>query len=194
MFSLNVPIPPAVGRLADDLQPKLSGFDRVRNRHTLVCKRFGVADVTASAGVSGSAAANGDANTDDDPPPRPAALDRLRDRLRRSLAPVDPFAVAVVGVDAFETPASGSGPVVHLVVESDALVRLHRRLCADYGAIEGIEGEAYVPHVTLARGGEPAAASRLVDAGVEFEPIRWRVHALDLYDPDFREVAATLEL
>ncbi|MFC5133245.1 MULTISPECIES: 2'-5' RNA ligase family protein [Haloferacaceae] len=186
MFSLNVPIPPAVGRLAADLQPKLSGFDRVRDRHTLVCKRFGVADVSASEDVA--------SGTVGDPPSRPIALDRLRDRLRRSVASVDPFAVAVVGVDAFETPASGSGPVVYLVVESDGLVRLHRRLCAEYGAIEGIEGEAYVPHVTLARGGETAAASRLVDAGVEFEPIRWRVHALDLYDPEFREVAATLEL
>ncbi|RAW45041.1 2'-5' RNA ligase family protein [Halorubrum sp. 48-1-W] len=179
MFSLNVPLPPAVGRLADDLQPKLSGFDRVRDRHTLVCKRFGVADVTADAG---------------DPPPRPAAHDRLRDRLRPLLASVDPFAVAVVGIDAFEAPASGSGPVVYLDVESDALVRLHRRLCADYGTIEGVEGPAYVPHVTLARGGDPAAVSRLVDAGDEFGPVRWRVHALDLYDAEFREVAATLEL
>ncbi|WP_281194715.1 2'-5' RNA ligase family protein [Halorubrum sp. F4] len=178
MFSLNVPLPPPVERLAGDLQPKLSGYDRVRDRHTLVCKRFGVSAVTAA----------------DDPPPRPAALDRIRDRLRPLLAPVDPFAVAVTGVGAFETPASGSDPVVYLAVESDALLRLHRRLCVEYGAIEGIEGEAYVPHVTLARGGSPAAASRLVDAGVEFDPIRWRVHALDLYDPKFREVAATIEL
>jgi len=42
MFSLNVPLAPAVDRLAADLQSKLSGFDRVRDRHTLVCKRFGV--------------------------------------------------------------------------------------------------------------------------------------------------------
>jgi len=45
MFSLNVPLAPAVDRLAADLQSKLSGFDRVRDRHTLVCKRFGVDDV-----------------------------------------------------------------------------------------------------------------------------------------------------
>ncbi|GAA0519933.1 2'-5' RNA ligase superfamily protein [Halorubrum aquaticum] len=182
MFSLNVPLPPAVGRLADDLHAKRSGFDRVRDRHTLVCKRFGTDDVTAGGEAAGS------------PPPGPEALARLREDLRPRLAPVDPFAVAITGVDAFETPASGSGPVVYLAVESDGLVRLHRRLCAAYGAIEAIEGDAYVPHVTLARGGEPAVVREVIDGGVAFEPVRWRVHALDLYDPEFREVAATLEL
>ncbi|OYR55557.1 2'-5' RNA ligase family protein [Halorubrum halodurans] len=181
MFSLNVPLPPAVGRLADDLQPKLSGFDRVRDRHTLVCKRFGVDDV--SVGIDG-----------DDPPPRPAALETLRDRLRRPLAGTSPFAVEVAGIDAFDSPAAGSGPVVYLGVESEALVRLHRRLCAVFGAVDGIEGDAYVPHVTLARGGGVADVKRMVDAVGEFDPIRWRVHALDLYDPEFREVAATIEL
>ena len=181
MFSLNVPLPPAVGRLTDDLQPKLAGFDRIRDRHTLVCKRFGVDDVIE--GIDG-----------DDPPPRPAALERLRDRLRRPLAGTPPFAVAITGVDAFDSPASGSGPVVYLAVESDSLVRLHRRLCAVFGAVDGIEGDAYVPHVTLARGGR--SASETIDQlrRIEFDPIRWRVHALDLYDPEFREVAATIEL
>jgi hypothetical protein len=181
VFSLNVPIPPAVGRLADDLQPKLSGFDRVRGRHTLVCKRFGVDDVVG--GIDG-----------DDPPPRPAALETLRDRLRRPLAGTSPFAVEVAGIDAFDSPAAGSGPVVYLAVESEALVRLHRRLCAVFGAVDGIEGDAYVPHVTLARGG--GAASEPIERlrRIEFDPIRWRVHALDLYDPEFREIAATIEL
>jgi len=84
--------------------------------------------------------------------------------------------------------------VLYLIVESDALVRVHRRLCAAYGAIEGIEGDDFVPHVTLARGGNPGpgVVADLVTA--DFEPIRWRVHALDLYDPEFREVAATIDL
>ncbi|MFC6772455.1 2'-5' RNA ligase family protein, partial [Halorubrum pallidum] len=64
MFSLNVPLPPAVSRIARDLHPKFSGFDRVRDRHTLVCKRFGVDDVRADT----------DADPHADPPSRPVAL------------------------------------------------------------------------------------------------------------------------
>ena len=187
MFSLNVPLAPAVDRLADDLHPKLSGFDRVRERRTLVCKRFGVADVRDGE-------PEGADEADRDVPSRQAALDRLRVRLRRPLAGTDPFEVAVTGIDVFDAPRSGSRPVVYLAVESDGLVHLHRRLCAAFGAIEGIEGEEYVPHVTLARGGnpEPGAVADLVAA--EFDPIRWRVHALDVWDPEYREVAASVDL
>jgi len=182
VFSLNVPLSPAVDRLADDLHPKRKGFDAVRERRTLVCKRFGVDDVRDP---------DGDA---DRTPARDDALDRLRGRLSHPLAGTDPFEVAVTGVDVFDAPASGSRPVVYLAVESEGLVRLHRRLCAAFGAVDGIEGDDYVPHVTLARGGnpEPGAVAGLMDAA--FEPIRWRVHALDVWDPEYREVAATVDL
>jgi hypothetical protein len=189
VFSLNVPLPPAVDRLASDLHPKLSGFDRVRERRTLVCKRFGVADVRGEGG-GGDASGGGDP----DPPPREVALDRLRERLRRPLARVEPFDVAVTGIESFDAPRSGSRPVVYLAVESDGLARLHRRLCEAFGAVEGVEGDDYVPHVTLARGGNPApgVVADLVDG--EVDPVRWRVGALDVWDPAFREVAATVEL
>ena len=182
MFSLNVPLPPTIDRLASDLHPKLSGFDRVRDHHTLVCKRFGVDDVSESG------------ERDDEPPRRADALDRLRGRLGRTLGRAAPFEVAVTGVDTFDAPASGSAPVVYLTVESDGLARLHGRLCDAFGAVEGIEGDDYEPHVTLARGGnpEPGAVASLVDAA--FDPVRWRVHALDVWDPAFREVAATVDL
>jgi len=193
VFSLNVPLPPAVDRLAADLQPKLSGFDRVRDRHTLVCKRLGVEDVPDRAGGHTPPE---DAPADDAGPraPKDDALAALRDDLRPLLAGTDPFDVAVTGIDVFDAPASGSRPVVYLAVESDALVRLHRRLCAAYGAIEGVEGDDFAPHVTLARGGnpEPGVVADLVS--VELDPIRWRVHAIEVYDPEFREVAATVDL
>ncbi|EMA60335.1 2'-5' RNA ligase family protein [Halorubrum lipolyticum] len=189
MFSLNVPLPPAIGDLAADLQSKRSGFDRVRDRHTLVCKRFGVEDVPDRVG-GGDAVSEGAGPL----PPKPDALATLREDLRPFLSGTGPFDVAVTGIDAFDAPASGSRPVVYLVVESDGLVRLHHRLCAAYGAIEGIEGDDFVPHVTLARGGnpEPGTVADLVSA--EIEPIRWRVHAMEVYDPEFREVAASIEL
>jgi len=183
VFSLNVPLPPAVGDLATDLHPKLSGFDRIRERQTLVCKRFGVDDVAGDG-------------RDRPRPPKSEAVETLCRDLRGLMSGTVPFEVSVTGVDAFEAPASGSGPVVYLVVESDELVRLHRRLCAGYEAIEGIEGDEYVPHVTLARGGDSDAADEIVDRirRIEVEPIRWRVHALDLYDPEFREVTATIKV
>ncbi len=192
MFSLNVPLPPAVDRLGGDLHSKLTGFDRVRERHTLVCKRFGVEDVPDPRGD----VADGGVDPGRPRPPKPDALAALQRDLRPLLAGTDPFEVAVTGIDSFERPAAGSGPVIYLAVESDGLERLHRRLCAAYGAIEGIEGDAYVPHVTLARGEgpetDPDAVERVLDVTVD--PIRWRVHALDLYDPEFREVAATVDL
>ncbi|QAU13226.1 2'-5' RNA ligase family protein [Halorubrum sp. BOL3-1] len=194
MFSLNVPLPPAVDQLAADLHPKRSGFDRVRERHALVCKRFGTDDVSGAGRDASDADASGADREFTAVPSRADALDRLRERLRRPLRGTAPFDVAVTGVDVFDAPASGSAPVVYLAVESEGLVRLHDRLCAAFGAVEGIEGDSYVPHVTLARGGnpEPGAVAGLVDAA--FEPIRWRVHALDVWDPEFREVAATVEL
>lgn len=181
MFSLNVPLPPAVARLAADLHLKQSGFGRLRDRHTLVCKRFGVEDVPDRVG-SGAGA------------PKPAALAALREDLRPLLAGTDPLDVAVTGLDVFDAPASGSRPVAYLAVESNALARLHHQLCAAYDAVEGIEGDDYVPHVTVARGGnpEPGVVADLVSA--EIDPIRWRVGAMEVYDPEFREVAATIEL
>ena len=189
MFSLNVPVPPVVDRLAADLHPKLSGFDRVRDRHTLVCKRLGVEDVPDRV-AGGDAVSEGVGPS----PPKPDALAALREDLRPLLSGTDPFDVAVTGIDVFDAPASGSRPVVFLAVESDGLGRLHHRLCAAYGAVEGIEGDDFAPHVTLARGGNPplGVAADLVSA--EIEPIRWRVHAMEVYDPEFREVAASIDL
>ncbi|WP_144798475.1 2'-5' RNA ligase family protein [Halorubrum depositum] len=194
MFSLNVPLPPALGELAADLHPKLSGFDRVRDRHTLVCKRLGVGDVPDRVAGDAPSAPPNAASGADPTLSKPDALAALREDLRPLLSGTDPFDVAVTGVDVFDAPASGSRPVVYLAIESEALVRLHHRLCAAYGAIEGIEGDDFVPHVTLARGGnpDPGVVADLVSA--EIEPIRWRVHAMEVYDPEFREVAATIHL
>ncbi|MFC7187711.1 2'-5' RNA ligase family protein [Halorubrum yunnanense] len=182
MFSLNVPLPPAIADLATDLHPKPSGFERVRDRHTLVCKRLGVDDVPDR--VAGG----------EPTPSKPDALEALREDPRPVLSGIGPFDVAVTGLDVFDAPASGSRPVVYLAVESERLVRLHRRLCGLYGPIEGIEGDEFTPHVTVARGGDPKPGVVADLVAAEFDPIRWRVHALEVYDPEFREVAASIDL
>ncbi len=124
MYSLNVPVPNAVRRLAADLQPLLTPFDRVRERHTLLCKRF-----------------------DGERSPH-----RLREQVADILAGVEPFRVRVTEVDAFHDPPTGSSPVVYLAVEGPELQALHERLVAAFDAVDELEGDDYTPHVTLARG------------------------------------------
>ena len=177
MYSLNVPVPPAVERLAADLHPQLVPFDRIRDRHTLVCKRFEADE---------------------------ADYDPLRERLRIALSSTPAFEARTTGIDAFETPTHGPGPVVYLAVESPGLHDLHRRLVAAFGAVDDdLEGEAYVPHVTLARGGggasertlpsgEASAVDRLRDLDVE--PVTWTVSELYLWSHARREAAWTVSL
>ncbi|WP_411967605.1 2'-5' RNA ligase family protein [Haloferax sp. YSSS75] len=163
MYSLNVPVPGRVARLASDLFPYLAPFDRVRDRHTLVCKRFETSDP-----------------------------DHLRERLRQTLNGTPAFEAQITGIDFFERPPRGSAPVVYLSVESPGLEALHRRLVDEFGAIDGLEGDEYVPHVTLARGGEVADARAV--ASREIDPVEWSVSQLDLYDGKFRESVTSISL
>lgn len=166
MYSLNVPVPPAVSRLAADLHPRLVPFDRIRERHTLVCKRFEA--------------------TEDD-------LHRLRERLRTALSPAPAFEARIASIDAFETPAHGPGPVVYLAVESPRLHDLHRRLVGVFGAVDDdLEGAAYVPHVTLARGG---GRDRVADLrALDVDPIEWTVSDLHLWSRTRRDPTWTVSL
>lgn len=152
MISLNVPVPGRVGRLAADLAPLLAGFDRRPRPLTLVIKRLGSVD----------------------------DLDRTTAVVRRALAGTTPFDARVVGIDRFESPATGGGPVVFLAIDSEVIEGLHRRLCEAFEPVEGIEGADYVPHVTLAQGGEPAAAERLMDRPID--DVQWTVTGLVLWD------------
>ncbi|QHS18200.1 2'-5' RNA ligase family protein [Halopenitus persicus] len=191
MFSLNVPLPPAVDRLANDRHPDLVAFDRVRERHTLVCKRFGSGDLEdVGGGLDGGGGGYG--GDPDRGRRRDRAVTRLRERLRPVIAGTDPLDLSITGIDYFEEPARGPGPVVYLRVESDDLDRLHRRLCRAFDPVPGIEGEAYVPHVTLARGGPVDRAEALAES--EIDRIEWRARSLTIYDPDFREPAGTVSL
>lgn len=150
MYSLNVPVPGRVARLAADLAPELSAFDRVRDRHTLVLKRLG------------------------DPDPDEHA--RVQQRARRALAGTGPFEARVARIGRFERPPAGPAPVVYLAVEGAGLRAAHERLVDEFSAVEGMEGDAYVPHVTLARGGTPEVAATL--AGREVGPVDWTVEEL----------------
>jgi 2'-5' RNA ligase len=170
VYSLNVPVPGSVERLAADLLPDLTAFDRVRDRHTLVCKRFEADE---------------------------ADYHRLRERLRVALSPAPAFEATVTGVDAFETPVHGAGPVVYLAVESPGLYDLHSRLVEAFGAVDDdLEGEGYVPHVTLARGGDAAAVGDALDRlrAADVDPVTWTVSELDLWSRARREAVWSASL
>jgi len=150
--SINVPVPGRVRRLAADRRPALAAFDRVREEHSMVCKRF-------------------------ERPPDRRALDD-------ALAGTPAFEAAAVAVDFFADPPRGPAPVLYLAVESPGLVALHRRLVERFGAVRGLEGDDYTPHVTLARGGTRAAAERL--AGPLADPVTWTVSRLLAWDAERR--------
>lgn len=163
MFSLNVPVPGRVKRLAADIHPRLAAFERVRERHSLVCKRFESTD-----------------------------YDRLSERTRRALDGAPPVAARVTGIESFDDPVRGPGPVVYLAVSSPGLVAIHERLVDEFGVIADLEGDAYVPHVTLARGGNADRIEEL--RALVDEPIEWTVSELHFYDARHDERAGTLPL
>lgn len=165
-ISLNVPVPGRVKRVVADFEPDLYGFERVRRRHTLVVKRFGERTPTEYA--------------------------RLVPAVRRAIEGTAPFEVRVTGIETFERPTHGADPVLYLGVEGSGLVALHERLCEAFEPIEGLEGEAYVPHVTLARGGSAAERERLHER--EVDPVTWTVNELVLWDATHEEVAARFSL
>ncbi len=172
MFSLNVPVPGAVARLASELYPQLVAFDSQREQFTLVVKRFD------------------EATLDTDSPD--LQLSTLRKQLPTVLAGTPAFEARVESIDCFAEPIRGAGPVVYLAVDSPGIRRLHEQLVDSYGAIDGLEGDDYVPHITLARGGSTAAVDRLASHSIE--PISWTVSELLLWDSRYREAVGRYSL
>ena len=172
MFSLNVPVPGAVARLAAELHPQLVGFDSRREQYTLVVKRFDESTLRARQ--------------------PDVQLATLQQQLPQELAGTPAFEAKIEDVDFFADPARGEGPVVYLVVESPGIQRLHEQLVDAYGAIEGLEGVDYVPHVTLARGGSVVDAERVAEVGVE--AVSWTVSELTVWDSRYREAVSRYSL
>jgi len=158
VYSLNVPVPTAIARLASGLAADLLDATP-RDHHTLVVKRLG----------------------DDDPW-------TLADDVRAVVAGTEPFRARVTSVDAFDDPPTGTAPVAYLRVESPVLERLHRRLCDRFGTVDGIEGDEYDPHVTIARGGD---AYRLVGREVDLE---WTIDRLIVWSGRYEEPVEEIAL
>lgn len=159
MLSVNVPIAGEVKRVISELHPELVGFDQIRERHTLVCKRF-----------------EGEADGD---------IDQLASELRMTLRGTEPFDVEIDGIGMFTEPVSGSSPVVYLGIDSAELNQVHLSLTDAFGSVLDLEGASYVPHITLARGGSREAAVALLDR--EVGSISWTVNEIWLWDGKFGE-------
>ena len=167
MYSLNVPVPGEVGRLAGEVARDLpAARARPRGEHTLVAKRLGTGDR--------------------------GEFQRVAARVREALAGTPAFEARIAGVDYFETAADGASPVVYLAVEAPELERLHERLCSVVDPIDEMEGEAYVPHVTVARGGRVDAAKRLAERDID--PVTWTVSELQFWDAERALSAGTVSL
>lgn len=161
MYSLNVPLPESVRTRTAHLRPALTDFDRVRESRTqtLVLKRLPAAD-------------------------RREYLE-VEQRARNALRGAPAVEARVSGLGVFRDPPNGPGPVVYQAVESPGLYDLHERLVEELGAVEGLEGTGYTPHVTLARGGNREAVDALLDR--RFEPIRFTIEELEFYEGTYRE-------
>lgn len=156
MYSLNAPVPSQVAALARDLAADLpAASPRARGTHTLVVKRLGT-DTGEFA--------------------------RVTARAREALADASACAARVTGVGVFEDVAVGSAPVVYLRVESPGLEALHERLCTVFDPVDGLEGDRYVLHVTVARGGTIERARDLARRDVD--PIEWVVDELVFWDAE----------
>ncbi|KAA9399436.1 2'-5' RNA ligase family protein [Haloarcula sp. CBA1130] len=167
MYSINVPLPSAVTSLAADLASELPlAQRRGRGEHTLVAKRLGDGDHAAYA--------------------------RLETQGREALRGQPAFEARITGAEQFETAVTGPSPVVYLAVESPGLVDLHEQLCERFDPVENMEGDEYVPHVTVARGGDRDAAARLVERDID--PIRWTVDELSFYDADRQQPVSRVSL
>lgn len=159
-YSLNAPVPSEVARLAAGLASECLTAD-AREHHSVVVKRLG--------------------GNDD--------YRRGLPRIREALADADPVAVRAAGVEAFRQPTTGRGPVAYLAVESPGLGDLHERCCEVVDPFPGLEGAEYVPHVTIARGGD---ADRLV--GREAGPVEWVVDRLEVWDAERRTATESVSL
>ncbi|MFB6164253.1 MAG: 2'-5' RNA ligase family protein [Haloarculaceae archaeon] len=168
MYSLNAPVPSAVAALASDVAADLpAARERPRGSHTLGVKRLGTGDHERYA--------------------------RLEARAREALAGAPAVAARVADVAVFEDAPIGSAPVVYLAVESPGLIGIHERLCEAFDPIDGIEGDDYTPHVTIARGGSLEAARAVADAA-SLEPIEWTIDELVFWDAEREQSISRIAL
>lgn len=158
MYSLNAVAPDAVHSLIASSAELLDPFDQHRDRPALVIKRFG--DLTPEGTAS------------------------IQARLNDILTGWAPMHARITGFDVFVSPPGGPAPVIYLSVESPEIEHLHETLVRAFGVVSSdIEGDRFVPHITVARGGDRTAIAPLTDQSVD--PIEWTIDEVTLWDAKY---------
>lgn len=165
MYSLNVPVPGRVAKLAVEIARDLpDAHHRVRGGHTLGVKRLVDSD----------------------------SYYHLESKVRELLVGQPAFESRITSIEYFADAPTGSSPVVYLAVESPELERLHRKLAETFEPLEEIEGDGYTPHVTIARGGSLERAKAV--AAREIEPYTWTVDELIFWDSERIQPVSSVSL
>lgn len=155
MYSVNAPVPPEVERVARGLEEPLRGFDRVVDEFTLVVKRLGRR--------------------------RREDLARAARTIEEVLGGWGLLAARTGSLGIFADPPAGRGPVVYISVESPGLSALHAELLEAVGTVNpDVEGVNYVPHITIARGGNRTELDAVTD--LEVRTVDWTIDSLSLFD------------
>ena len=125
MWSLNVSIPQNIVRAIEEITLGVKGWEEICEEPTLVIKRFEKKDLDG----------------------------HVKSEIRFLLENVEPFGIEIGNLERFDVAERGSSPVLYLEVKSPEVKALHENLVDVFGSVEGIEGENYIPHITIARGG-----------------------------------------
>ena len=155
MWSLNVSMPQNIVRAIKEVTLGVSGWEEICEDPTLVIKRFEKGDVDG----------------------------HVESEIRLLLEGVEPFDIEIGNLERFDVAERGSSPVLYLEVKSPGMKALHETLVDVFGSVKGVEGENYIPHITIARGGSGDY--------IEFDGLscdtEWTVEMLELWNRDGRK-------
>ncbi len=155
VWSLNVSIPQNIVRAIGEVTSELGQGGEVNEELTLVIKRFEKRDLDG----------------------------HLESEIKILLENVEPFVVEIGNLKMFDVADRGTSPVLYLEVKSRGIKLLHETLVSSFGCVEGVEGENYIPHITIARGDGVR--------GVDFSDFscstRWTAEILEFWDRNKRK-------
>ena len=155
MWSLNVSMPQNIVRAIREVALGASGWEEICEDPTLVIKRFEKVDVSG----------------------------HVESEIKLLLESVEPFDIEIGNLERFDVAERGSSPVLYLEVKSPGMKALHEILVDVFGSVKGVEGENYIPHITIARGG----GVRDVDFSGFSGPTIWTAETLEFWNRDKRK-------
>ena len=150
MWSLNVSIPQNIIRAIEEVTLGVRGWEEICEEPTLVIKRFEKKDLDG----------------------------HVKSEIRFLLESVEPFGIEIGNLERFDVAERGSSPVLYLEIKSPGVKALHENLIDIFGSVEGVEGENYIPHITIARGG---SGDYIEFSGLSCDT-GWTVEMLEFWD------------